>query len=210
LSRSAGTAPSGVVICDSKKAFAFSKLQGKLLEDLALQVGTTVRLIVRQSLRSNSSRQDEHFRTMSEQFLRELGPAASELVRISVQNLHELESTLGLRESQDALNQLWRLAEQTLPPHFPRTVHCGTEFLVLCDNMLSQLIENKLRSLVDRAFTGTLKPEISIVRTARRSKGAPGVASKIGPVTIDQLVAESARIIRSTSQGGLGRGIRTA
>jgi hypothetical protein len=35
----------GVIACDSKKSFAFSKLQGKLLEDLAAEVSNTVRLI---------------------------------------------------------------------------------------------------------------------------------------------------------------------
>lgn len=197
----------GVVMCDSKKSFAFSKLQGKLLEDLAQQIGMTVRLMLQSSTTVSPQHDLETFLTQAELVAAELGPASTEMVRISVTNAPSLERGSGIVGAHETLAQLWRLAQQTLPPHFPTFIHHGTELLICCDNMLSQLLENKLRALSDRVFEPERRPSISIARSGKRAK-APLRPPYRG--FVESLIADTVQRAEIHPVGGLRRGVGTA
>jgi hypothetical protein len=142
------TTSTGVITCDSKKSFAFSKLQGKLLSDLAVEVAHSVNLILGQT-DTNSFPSQEEFLARSRETLSTLGAQSVEIIRIKVRNYSRLELTLGSTETVALVQQLVRLIEQSLPPHFPHFLMPNGDLVIVMDNMMTSFYENRIKALAE-------------------------------------------------------------
>ncbi len=139
----------GVMLADSKKSFAFSKLQGKLLEDLAVQVSRTI------ALHNNSQKQPDiktswnQFISSADKFADSNGRNEIAAVRIRATNISEFESRFGLIQTCSFLQQVYRLISQSLPPHCPTFVTPLGEYVMLIDSMTTDLYTNKILALTE-------------------------------------------------------------
>ena len=73
-----------------------------------------------------------------------------EILRISIENLSQLETRLGTTRAIEAAEQFVRLMQQALPPHFPITRMPNGDVLVALDNMMSSFFQQKFRALAAR------------------------------------------------------------
>jgi len=179
---------SGVIACDSKKAYAFSKIQGKLLEELSWEVSTVVRLYRKVAKAASRDSSWDKFLSQGRELVHVLGANSVEVIRLKLRNFSQLESRLGTSGATSLISQVHRLIEQTVPPHFPM-YRTPTGDLILCvDNMMSSYFENKIHALCEhisqagRTSKG-LKPLYSV---SRRSPGKSSV------VDLEAMVADTA------------------
>ena len=138
----------GVIACDSKKSFAFSKLQGKLLSDLAEEVAATVALINARDEVSAFPSWNE-FMIQAEQTLAAVGMQSVDAVRLRIGNFSDLERALGTDISLELVQQLYRLIQQSLPPHFPHFQMPNGDMLIVMDNMMTSFYENRITALAE-------------------------------------------------------------
>jgi GAF domain-containing protein len=123
LNQTAATAEQscGVIACDSCKTYAFSKLQGKLLEDLAQEVSNTIRLhLIKRELAGSASSWQE-FIVQAVHLSEQLGKKSLEILRLKPRNLENLEVDLGTAECLNLTEQLYTLIRQSLPANFPQS-----------------------------------------------------------------------------------------
>lgn len=163
----------GVVACDSKKAFAFSKVQGKLLEDLASEIARYVELTALSEVRSTFEGSWDVFVARGEQLLGALGANSVEVVRLRPVNFGALERALGLGEAITLLERTMRLIEQTLPPHSPVVRLPNGDILLVVDNMMAAFYEGKIRAICGHVGVGQgakIAPEFDFVRGGGRRK----------------------------------------
>jgi len=203
----------GVVACDSKKAFAFSKVQGKLLEDLAREIARHVDLAMVCEARSSFEVSWDTFLARGEQLLAALGVGSVDVVRLRPVNAAALERSLGLGEAIAVFERTARLVEQALPPHAPLVRLPSGEMLFVVDNMMSSFYEGKIRAIcghVGASQRTKAAPEFEFVRSGGRRKRGEAV-------TLRQLVAEtnqesSPRVSTELEHvvGGEGYGYRRA
>jgi hypothetical protein len=189
----------GVVACDSKKAFAFSKVQGKLLEDLAREISRHVELTAVCTARSSFETSWDTFSARGERLLEALGPAAVDVVRLRPCNGVALERALGSGEMIALVERTYRLIEQALPPHSPIVRLPNGEMLFVVDNMMSSFYEGKIRAIcghVGANQRAKVTPEFEFVRS-----GSGGRRKRSEVLTLRQLVAET---IQEQSQGAHG------
>ncbi len=169
----ASSAPrlSGVLACDSKKSFAFSKLQGKLLEDLAREVAheTFLRL---QTLQSGANTCDwDRFLFKVDEIAASLGAQSLEVLRLTLENFVDIERRIGTGAAIELLGQIQRLIEQSLPPNYPRyTLPCGDLILVL-DQMMTGFVENRIRAMCEHVGSGGCHLAYRFSRGSFRQKG---------------------------------------
>ena len=161
--RGAAASCAGVLMCDSRKAFSFTKLQVKLLEDTALQVS---RLLFWALFKSQSTAVEsswDSFRFKLEQLADAIGAESIEVVRISVDSFSQVEKEHGLSAAVHQSEQFVRLAQQALPPHFPLVRLPDGEILVALDNMMSAFFQAKLRTLANHIATESRPFSISVL-----------------------------------------------
>lgn len=201
--------PVGVIACDSKKAFAFSKVQGKLLEDLAAEVAREVELIERVANEGSPGISWEVFSAQSEQLVHALGANAIEVLRIRQSNFAALEQALGTGQAIHLVEQTLRLVQQALPPHAPFIRLPNGEILLVVDNMMTSFYEGKIRAICGHVGVGhrqKICPEFDFVRgSMRRKRGEP--------FSLAALIAETASVAESVdgvAGGGEGYGYRRA
>jgi hypothetical protein len=137
----------GVLACDSKKSFAFSKLQGKLLEDLAREVSSTVGLLVEQQGRAHPDVAWHSFLRRASELSRSVGIQSLEITRIVPTNFHELERTSGTSAALTAVEQVYRIVQQILPPHFPCVRLANGDIVIALDNMMISFYESRIRAV---------------------------------------------------------------
>lgn len=193
--------PIGVVACDSKKAFAFSKVQGKLLEDLAAEVAREVDLIERSGNEGGATVSWEVFYAQAEQLIHALGANAVEVLRVRQTNFAAMERALGTGQAMQIVEQTARLVQQALPPHFPFLRLPNGELLLVVDNMMTSFYEGKIRAICGHVGVGQrqkVSPEFDFVRSsARRKRGE--ISSLAG------LIAETASVVAPV-EGVVGSG----
>lgn len=136
----------GVLTCDSKKSFAFSKLQGKLLGDLAGEIAVLTELILEQS-NSQPIKSWKNFIDQGVQIVKTLGSTSVDILRLRVLNFSALERELGSADCVELTQQLFRLIQQSLPPNFAHFQLPNGDFLIVLDNMLTSFYENKIIAL---------------------------------------------------------------
>jgi len=201
--------PVGVVACDSKKAFAFSKVQGKLLEDLSAEIAREVELVERSAAGGSAVVPWEIFFAQSEQLAQALGPNAVEVLRVRPTNFGVLERSLGTGQAMQLVEQTIRLVQQALPPHFPFVRLPNGELLLVVDNMMTSFYEGKIRAICGHVGVGQRQkvcPEFEFVRSsARRKRGEP--------FSLASLIAETGAAavpVESVAGGGEVYGYRRA
>jgi len=160
----------GVVACDSKKSFAFSKIQGKLLEDLAREIANTVRLWLRCCRQSVEESSFESFMKKGQMLVDALGNQSVEILRLQPVNLSEIESALGTAGAISAYQQILRLIQQALPPHFPLCKLPGGEIIVVLDSMMAGFYENRIRAISGHINTGGMNLRFEYTRKSFRDK----------------------------------------
>lgn len=145
---------SGVIACDSKKSFAFSKLQGKLLEELAREISSAVELLARLCGEHQPETAWKTFLRRSEDLSAALGQGSVEVVRLTNFNFAQLERSLGTTSYIALVEQTVRLIQQALPPHFPLVRLPSGDILIALDNMMTSFYENRIRAVVEHLSSG--------------------------------------------------------
>jgi len=159
---------SGVILCDSKKSFAFTKLQSKLLEELGLEASTIIQLLISCQTIGSLSQSWEEFLALGMKLLQSVGAPSLEAVRLIPKNTHSLERDLGTKKSADFLEQIYRLIAQAIPPHYPLFRTSTGEVIILVDHMMAQVYLNKIETLLDRT---------TVIR--HENSGAPSESVKV-------------------------------
>ena len=175
----------GVIACDSCKTYAFSKLQGKLLENLAQEISNTIRLhlIKRELAGSASSWQD--FILQAVHLSEQLGRKSFEIMRLKPRNLENLELDLGTAECLNLTEQLYTLIRQSLPANFPTITLANGDIVIALDNMTTSFYENRIRALCDHVKIDNHHLKLEYSRRSFRDK-------RYVNATIERLVADSA------------------
>lgn len=182
----------GVIACDSKKSFAFSKLQGKLLEDLAAEVANTLELLMVYSSQGQADVAWNTFVRRSEELGAALGHGSVDLLRLKLANFEVLEQRLGTAKALALADQVYRLFQQALPPHFPLVRLLNGDILVALDIMMGSFFENKFRAICEHIAPLGARPHFEFIKSSSRDK-----KRKIGD--IQTLVA-----LTSSSEASLG------
>ena len=147
---SAGIPPehlTGVLACDSKKSFAFSKLQGKLLEDLSREIAASVALLIEQQGRAHPDVAWHSFLRRATELSRSISIGSLEIVRIVPNNFGLLERTCGTSAALIACEQIFRIVRQILPPHFPAVRLINGDIVMAFDNMMTSFYESRIRAV---------------------------------------------------------------
>lgn len=166
LTRESAKESNGVLACDSKKSFAFSKLQGKLLEDLAREIVRLVELT--RTPAAHGSSDWRGFLARSQALCQALGTEAVEILRLTPSPFHALEAAVGAGRAIEMYEQVVRLIEQALPPHFPLFHLPNGELAIALDRMMSGFYENKISALVTHFSAGKYPLSFTFFRKAPR------------------------------------------
>lgn len=159
----------GVIACDSKKSYAFSKLQGKLLENLAAEIANTVKLNIACQQQAEHELSWHDFLYRGNALIDALGKGAIEVLRIRVTSMDTLEQELGVGDYIQFMKQIRRLIQQALPPHYPAYILPNGDLVAVVDNMMSAFYENKVRALSDHVTKGRIPIAFEFTRSSFRS-----------------------------------------
>lgn len=160
------TQNSGVITCDSLKPYTFSKLHGKLLEDLGEEVTSILSLHTELlELQSKQSTWGQFYK-QAHVIINTLGPLAISVLRMHITNVPALESAHGSEKLEVILDQLQRLIQQTVPPHFPLYRTATGDFVLVVDNMMCSFFENKIAALCDHLKTKGTKIEYEFAKVS--------------------------------------------
>ncbi len=165
----------GVIACDSKKAFAFSKLQGKLLEEFALEVAEFVFLCLSQHQGKESESTWKSFLSRAEQLAEALSMNSIEVLRIRIQNLSDIETQLGTSLAIERYEQVVRLIQQALPPHFPLTRLPSGDLILVLDNMMTSFYEAKIAAICKHVSSGPSEVTVEYQRASWKEKSCRGL-----------------------------------
>ena len=188
----------GVIACDSKKSFAFSKLQGKLLEDLANEVANSVNLAYLHLREQNSGPTWEKFAHKGSSLVEAIGRNSVEVIRLAVTNFQNLEESFGTQVAIALLEQLYRLIQQALPPHFPNYLLPNGDFVLVIDNMMSAFYENKIRAIAQHLSRNHGELELLFVKRSFADRQYRGAA-------LEDLIRSTCRTsetMRGAAEGG--------
>ena len=177
----------GVIACDSKKSYAFSKLQGKLLEDLAKEIANTISLLKKSRKKSVYESSWHTFIQRGVQLREAIGSSSLEVLRLRLVNAQEMEDKTGTKASIDAIEQCMRLIEQALPPHFPALKHPSGDIIVILDNMMSSFYENKINAICNHIGNGKQQVSFAFSRSSFREK-------KNRTATLETLVLQTCKM----------------
>jgi len=138
---------SGVLMCDSRKAFAFTTIQIKHLEEIAALASRLLFWGLRSKTLTTTESSWDSFLSKTDQLGDAIGYDSIELVRITPESFSALEGTYGISLSIHKMEQFMRLTQQALPPHFPIVRLPNGEILIALDNMMTTFFQNKIRTL---------------------------------------------------------------
>lgn len=137
----------GVLVCDSKRATPFSKVQMKLLEDLSTEISRLLFWALFKVPHSAVESSWESFLARTENLGSAIGVNSIEFLRVGMPCLSELEQRGGVSATVRMSEQFFRLVQQALPPHFPIVRLPQGEILIALDNMMSAFFKTKLHAL---------------------------------------------------------------
>ena len=140
---------SGVLMCDSRRAYSFTKPQMKHLEELATLISRLLYWTVFKKESTSTENSWDNFLTKANHLSEAIGHESIELVRITVDSFSELEATLGVTQAVHHSEQFLRLVQQALPPHFPLVRLPNGDILIALDNMMAAFFQNKIRTLAN-------------------------------------------------------------
>jgi hypothetical protein len=169
----------GVLVCDSLKADSFTNTHVSLIE----QVGVCAhRLIIWAQLSADAAHGEtswDHFKHKTQELGDAIGANSIEFLRIRIDSFSELESMAGLSVAVQTADQFLRLAQQSLPPHFPTTRLPNGDIVIAVDNMMSAFFRQKLETLLTHLNSPHKPLRVSIVnfRSSATASGQPDVES---------------------------------
>lgn len=184
----------GVVCCDSKKSFAFSKLQGKLLEDLAREAAHTTNLTLAYMKKSRADTSWRQFLIRAQALSETIGPNSFEIVRIKTESASRVERQHGSAKVIAMREQLERFISQALPPNSPTFCFPHGDILIAVDTMVSSFYENKIRALASQVGGTNIGFDLKFIRQSFRDR-------KNRAATIEDLAAETAGENDLTAEG---------
>lgn len=165
---------SGVLMCDSRKAFSFTKPQMKHLEEIATLISRLLFWTLFKKETTSTENSWDSFLTKATHLSEAIGHDSIEMVRISVESFADLEAAHGTSSAVQASEQFVRLIQQALPPHFPLVRLPNGDILVALDNMMTAFFQNKIRTLANH-LNDQVKPFIirlqSFSAKASRARG---------------------------------------
>lgn len=164
------SASSGVIACDSKKSYAFSKLQGKLLEGLAAEVSNTVRLTLLCLSRQGNDASWQAFLKRAQAVIGALGKNSVDVLRVHPDNFDALERELGTGVCITLLEQICRLIQQALPPHCPAHRLPNGDIIIVLDNMMSAFYRNKIEAFARHVARGDSRVSFSFSKASFSDK----------------------------------------
>ncbi|MBN8548301.1 MAG: GAF domain-containing protein [Deltaproteobacteria bacterium] len=185
----------GVIACDSKKAFAFSKLQGKLLEEFSFEVARIVNLSLEQMRAGAHEQTWGSFIQRAHQLSDALGMNSIEVLRVRASNFDDLEHQLGSAHAIEVVNQVERLIQQALPPHFPLLKLPNGDLLIVVDNMMTSFYETKINAVCGHVAVNKAKLQFEFTKRSWKDKGArntsleamiAGTAASARPIELQQ------------------------
>jgi hypothetical protein len=188
------TEHTGVIACDSKKSFAFSKVQGKLLEDLAREVANTISLHQRTALVATQQPCWDIFLESACALGHSLGVLSLEILRIHQNDFENLERAVGTMKAIELTRQAQRLIQQALPPLYPSLLLPNGDIIVALDTMMSTLIENKIRAVCQHLSAENYTIEFEFIKNPIRKR-------KERSVHLETLVVETATRTLTRIQG---------
>lgn len=137
----------GVLMCDSLRPEGFTSTQVKSLEQLA----SITRALIAWA---QSAAQLSHVETSWDIFSQKtfelggaIGASSIEVLRLRMDSFEDLRCQSGISSAVQLTEQFFRLAQQTLPPHFPLVKLPNGDVLIAVDNMMSNFFQQKLHSL---------------------------------------------------------------
>ena len=133
----------GVLNVDSKKAFAFSKLQGKLLEDIAEECTALISLHASTAKAKDSKTDFSQFKRVSQELISHIGIESVAVLRTRASNFSQVETELGLASATQLFESFSRLVQQALPPKYPMYVTPTGDLLCIVDSMMVDSYTNK-------------------------------------------------------------------
>lgn len=197
----------GVIACDSKKSYAFSKLQGKLLEDLSLEVSRTLALHMQSGGNASISNDWNSFLAAGAKLVATTGRSSIEALRMALFDFSDLEAAIGTEAAVSGYEQLFRLITQILPPTIPLLQLPDGSLVLILDSMLAGFYENRIRAMVEHAFkmgnapstaeADTLKPNIEFFRASFRDRRFKNASLE------DLIRATTERFAKATSSEGI-------
>src|SRR5690606_4518632 len=135
---------------------AFSKLQGKLLEEFSAGVARLVNLSLAHTRGGTQEQTWETFLCRSHQLSEALGMNSIEVLRLRMANFEEIERASGSAQAIEAVNQVERLIQQALPPHFPLLKLPNGDIVIVVDNMMTSFYETKITAVCSHVAAGKL------------------------------------------------------
>lgn len=160
----------GVIACDSKKSFSFSKLQCKLLEDLAYEISNSVRLTLLSSEKEDDKYSWDEFVKIGNNLLSELGRSSVDVLRVHLENFNDLEMNLGTRTACNMVNKIYQLIRQSLPENFPSFQMPNGDFVLIMDNMMSVFYQNKIEALAKHVMVNNYVASFKYLRQSFSNK----------------------------------------
>jgi hypothetical protein len=136
----------GVLTCDSLKPGAFTVLHSHLLHDFASEVSAVVELHL-SATASEPENPWNNFKKDSQDLINALGAKTIALMRLTPANYQETERAIGMSNTIDMAEQLFRLFQQSLPPHFPMVRLPNGEVVIMLDRMMTSFYESKLTAV---------------------------------------------------------------
>lgn len=168
--KAAGCEPTvGVLCCDSKKSFAFSKLQGKLLNELSSEVCAAISLWIANKRKTEATNTGaptswNEFMSTGLKLARAIGPESLEIIRIKLEGTSDYERRFGLEASIGLYKQFDRLLRQLLPANFPTLCLPNGEFVAILDSMTTSFYSNKLRVLTEHMKFSEIGIDLNLVK----------------------------------------------
>jgi hypothetical protein len=161
----------GVLTCDSLKPNAFTVLHSHLLHDFASELSSVVAL--HNSPASTVTEQPwNSFKQDSQALINALGAKTIALMRLAPSNYHEIERAVGMSNTIDMADQLFRLFQQSLPPHFPIVRLPNGEVVIMLDRMMSSFYESKLTAVMRHVHHKGLSLQYSVTSQSLISSSA--------------------------------------
>lgn len=175
----------GVLVCDSKKTYAFSRIHERLLDNLSFEISNTVALLLDRQHSQQPAVMWNNFVSKASEIRQSLGETSIEILRVSIENPAQLEGLVGTQEFTNLAEQLYRLTMQSLPPHIPAIRLINGDLVIFLDSMMSSFYESRLKAICERLTKSKVSFRLVFRRVSARDKN-------LQSASLSELVAASA------------------
>lgn len=189
------TGSCGVLMCDSTRVECFTNSHVRILEQFASMIQRLLCWAQKASQGAQVETSWELFKQKTSQLGEAIGHSSIEIIRIKLESLRDLEVIAGVSLAVQLSEQFTRLAQQSVPPHFPCTRLPDGDVLLAVDDMMSAFFQQKLQSLANH-LSSTDRP-VRINIECYRAKLAPG-----GMCNIDATLQQKPFAVKTSANIG--------